>query len=85
MLADLIGLFDIKLHGPIGAAVAGIVYFGTKHIKANAKDFRHIDERCKALEIDRVVKADWVRLDAKLEAISLQNVETLRMLASGRR
>jgi hypothetical protein len=81
----LLNLIDLKIHGPIGAAVVGIVYYGTRHIKSNAKEFRAVDERCKALETDRVVKADWVRLDDKLDAITLQNAETLRMLAGWKR
>lgn len=85
MLDGILGLFDLKLHGPIGAAVAGIVYFGSKHIKRTAKEFHVVDERFKVLEVDRVVKADWVRLDDKLDAIATQNIETLRLLAEWKR
>lgn len=77
----LTSLVDFKVHGPLGAAVVAIVYFGWQHVKADRRSQGHLDERCRALEVDRVVKADWVRLDDKLDAIAQQNTETLRMLA----
>lgn len=78
----LLGMLDLKIHGPLGAAVVGIIYFGRKHFYSDAKKFDKVEARVMALETDRVVSADMVRLDAKLDRIVDQNIETLRMLAA---
>jgi len=77
----LTSLIDFKVHGPLGMAVVGIVYFGWQHVKADRKANGHFDERVRALEVDRVVKADIYRLDGKLDVIVQQNIDTLKILA----
>ena len=80
----LFSLLDLKIHGPLGAAVVGIIYFGRKHLIADGSKFERVEARVMELETDRVVSADMVRLDAKLDRIVDQNIETLRMLAERR-
>jgi hypothetical protein len=80
----LLNLLDWKVHGPIGAAVVGLIYFGRKHVISDHQRFEQIKASVRVLEIDRVVRADIASLDAKLDRIAEQNVETLRMLAERR-
>jgi len=80
----LAGLIDFKVHGPLGAAVVGMIYFGWQHVKADRKANGHFDERVRALEVDRVVKADFLHLDGKLDKIVQQNIDTLTILADRR-
>lgn len=80
----LMSLIDFKVHGPLGAAVVAIVYWGRKHFISDRREFKAVDERFKALEVNRVTREDYNRLDAKLDSIAGQNTETLRMLAERR-
>lgn len=77
-------LIDYKVHGPLGAAVVAIIYWGRKHLISDRREFKAVDERFKVLEVDRVKRADLERLDGKLDRIAAQNTETLRMLAERR-
>lgn len=78
----LTSMVDFKVHGPLGMAVVGLIYFGWQHVKMDRRANGDFDVRVRALEVDRVVKADINRLDDKLDAIASQNTETLRLLAS---
>lgn len=80
----LMSLIDYKVHGPLGVAVVAIIYLGRKHFISDKKEFGKADDRIRALEVDRVKRADLERLDSKLDNIAAQNTETLRMLAERR-
>jgi len=79
-------LFDWKVHGPLTAVVAGIVYMGRKHLQKDARGFEHIDTRLKALETDRVVQADVKRLEDQMNTgfteVRSQTNKILEILAT---
>ena len=74
----LLSLVDLKVHGPIGAAMVGLIYFGRRHLQRDAREFKEVDGRVKELELDRVVRSDINRIDDKLDRLLLLMAERKR-------
>ena len=60
----------LELHGPIAALVIAAVYVGRAHIKEDSSTHRAVEARLRALEADRVVKADLERVYDRVERLS---------------
>jgi hypothetical protein len=67
MIEFLTNFLDWKIHGPLSAAVVAIAYLGNKHVKADASRHAKMNERLADLETDRIVKADFNRLEDRMD------------------
>lgn len=71
-------LEQCKLHGPLAAVVAAVVYFGDRHVKRDARNHEAADVRLRDLETKRVVPEELTRVHERLNSLSDQLAESQR-------